>query len=140
MAFAMPKTAAPVPKTLDEKRLAHIWGVRKKNFLYKTGKKTTDAFKLARMTQDWQAVRDLVDINLSASKTLWNRVPPVRCHGRLDDGERCALMTKRNYCCIKCWNTGFENQAETGAEEDWVECACGAKHKRWAFCIACHLC
>ncbi len=133
----MPKTAK-TEKTLDEKRLDYIWGVRKKNFLYKKGRKTSGAFKFARMNQDWQSVRDLVDINLSASKTLWKRLPPVRCHGRLDDGERCALMTKRNYCCIKCWNTGFEDGQSV--EEDWVECACGEKHKRWAECIKCYVC
>ncbi len=131
----MPKTA--VVKTLDEHRLEHIWGIRKKNKLFKTGAKTTGAFKFARMMEDWQSVRDLVDINLSASKALWKRLPSVRCHGRLADGERCALMTKRNYCSIKCWNTAWEM---VGPGEDWVKCECGAKLKRWANCIKCHVC
>ncbi len=132
----MPKTVKV--KTLDEKRLEHIWGIRKKNMLFKTGALTTGAFKFARMNQDWQSVRDLVDINLSASKALWKQLPPVRCHGLLGDGERCSNMTKRNYCCIKCWNTGFEEVHEH--PEDWVECGCGSKHKRWANCIKCWVC
>ncbi len=102
----MPKTAKK--QTLDEKRLAHIFKERRAQGL--VGKGTVpDAFKLARMNRDWQAVRDLIDLNLPAPKTLFKQLPPREC-------ITCGAQTQRNFCNIECWNKVFEDTEEPKQE------------------------
>ncbi len=98
----MPKTA---PKqTANQKRLAHIFKERRAQGLVKKGS-VADAFKFARMNRDWAEIRNLIDLNLTASKGLYKLIPEGDC-------LTCGRHTKRNFCSIDCWNKVFEDDDE----------------------------